>query len=307
MSSRRKMWLISATVAVAVVVGVVLILQFATGTREVPRAVDGDAPERELDDVATEELLDLNAAVDATAAHGSVNLRYRYRIDGEIRQTGVGRMNFEQGRALVGAAGTSQLFTNDAVYLRFGDNTPWTRIPRDDVSSARGEPTPGETNSWAQLELAAQATDAQVAGHTEVSGIPLARIEAIADVQGVRDNIVEDLTGLLDDMAADPDAYEDAFVGAADIEAMLGQAQAHEGSIPIEVWVDADHKIWRVSYDMEDWLPPTDGGGPAATLFALDLRGFGLGGTIELPDEDDVVDPDDLDDPTLPMQGQPGT
>lgn len=92
-----------------------LLLQFAS---------DGRCPSRDLADVPHETLVDLDAALTATFAEGSAHLRYRHRFDGEIRQFGVGRIDFEEHIATVGIAGTSQRFADGVVLLRFGQSSP---------------------------------------------------------------------------------------------------------------------------------------------------------------------------------------
>lgn len=295
----RTRTLLVTTVATIVVVAVALVLiaRFAPGTREVPRAMDGDEPGRELTAVADQELADLDAALVATFSQGSAHLRYRQRTDGELNQIGVGRIDFDLDRATVGIAGTHQIFAGDVAYLRFGQQGPFMRVEPAELSSARGEPTPGASSPWDQLELVARADDAHRIGTTTVSGIELARVAAIADVTAARDNIAHDLAALADQFRADPAAFDDAFVDLDTVEALLAHMRGHDGELPIEVWVDADQRIWRLSYDMADWNPAPSDGAPEIGMFALDLRGFGTAGGIELPDDDDeVLDPDEAEE-----------
>lgn len=297
----RKLLVNSAIVAVLVVVGVVAMILFVPGTREVPRAMEGDTPQRTLEELPEPAWSDLDAAIEATLAHGSAHLRYRQHLDGEVRQVGVGRIDFDEHVATIGLAGTRQVFIDDQVLLRWHDDDRWVRVAVDEVSDARGEPVPGEASPWGQLELVARADDARRLGVTEVSGIELAQIGATADVSATRDTIAHELRETIEQYRDAPEAFDGGFVDLGTLEATLAELETHDGRLPIEVWIDADQRIWRISYDLADWTEPPDGQPAELSTFALDLRGFGSAGVIRPPDEDDIVDIDNLDDTDLPF------
>ncbi|MEX0705550.1 MAG: hypothetical protein WD041_02935 [Nitriliruptoraceae bacterium] len=52
---------------------------------------------------------------------------------------------------------------------------------------------------------------------------------------------------------------------------------------------------------MDDWNPPAPGEVTQPTTSALDLRGFGMGGEISLPDEQEIVELEDLDGTAPPF------
>ena len=298
----RKLVVTSSIMAVVVVLGVVLMFVFVPGTREVPRAIDGDAPDIAVDELPDETLVDLDAALDATFAQGSAHLRYRQHIDGEVRQFGVGRIDFDDQVATIGLTGTRQVFTGEQVLLRFGDDGSWSRVAVDEVSSAGGEPVLGGSSPWEQFELVARASSPEPLGVTEVSGIELARVGAVADVSATRDNIARDLRELVEQHRDDPDAFDDGVVDLDTVETMLARTEEHDGRLPIEVWIDGEQRIWRISYDLADWTtPPANSDAVQPATFAFDVRGFGLAGQIRLPDPTDIVDVVDIDDTDLPI------
>ncbi|MCA1784335.1 MAG: hypothetical protein LC679_19835, partial [Intrasporangiaceae bacterium] len=190
----------------------------------------------------------------------------------------------------------------EQVLLRFGDDGSWSRVAVDEVSSAGGEPVPGGSSPWEQFELVAGASSPEPLGVAEVSGIELARVGAVADVSATRDNIARDLRELVAQHRDDPDAFEDGVVDLEMLEAMLARTQDHDGRLPIEVWIDGEQRIWRISYDLADWTaPPATGDAVQPATFAFDVRGFGLAGQIRLPDPTDIVDVDDLEGTDLPI------
>ena len=203
----------------------------------------------------------------------------------------------------VGVAGTRQLYDGDQVFLRFwDDDRPWAQVALDELSSARGEPVPGSADPRAQLELVARADEAVFSGVVEVGtgvlsldGVELARITAVADVSATLEDLRAELE-MLDAAGEEPDP--DGLPGQVPIGAVLEEVRAHDGRLPIEVWVDADRRIWRVAYDLDDWVGGSVGpdGAAGAGRFALDLRDFGSRVRIEPPAPDETVNLEDLPD-----------
>ncbi len=137
---------------------------------------------------------------------------------------------------------------------------------------------------------------------TEVSEVELARIGAVADVSATLDNVAEGLRETIEQQGDDAAAPEGEAVDLGTLETMLAATEAHEGWLPIELWIDGEQRIWRISYDLAGWTQPsTDDAGQPST-FALDLRGFGSADEISIPDADDIVDVDDPDDDDLPVE-----
>ena len=134
---------------------------------------------------------------------------------------------------------------------------------------------------------------------TEVSGIELAQIGATADVSATRDTIAHELRDTIEQYRDEPAAFDGGLVDLETLEVTLADLEAHDGRLPIEVWIDADQRIWRISYDLADWPAPLDGQAAQLSTFALDLRGFVAAGVIRPPDDTDIVDIDELDETDL--------
>ncbi len=120
--TRKLLWATGITAAV-VAIAVTLLVESASMTPEVPRAMDRDEPDLALDDLPRDELLNLDAAIDSPFSQGSAHLRYRHHVDDDVRRFGGGRADVDERGATIGLAGGQQLFSDDQVLLRLGDES----------------------------------------------------------------------------------------------------------------------------------------------------------------------------------------
>lgn len=248
---RRRLLRVSLVVGVLVVVAIVVMVRFVTGPtiREVPIAGNEDAPAQSLDALDPTARTDLAAAVEATRAEGTAWATFR-RVDGDrILQTGVGRVDLAADRAHVGVAGARRLFDGGDVYGSNEEGEAWVALTVEEAA-VDGFPMPGGVDPGTQLARVAEAEAVVDEGTAEVR----------AGALSLRTYELARLTGRVPDPGSPGER------------------------IPVEVWVDADQRIWRVAYDLTGHDRSAAVGDVDALV--LDLRDFGTRVAIDPPDGD---------------------
>lgn len=272
-------------------------------------ASEADHTERDLlVDPGDAELVALRGAPDAAAEAGSARFEMTFSFDGpdgpvEMVATGAydrDRLSMELDlgsllQDLGGAAGGAAPAGFDApMQVVVSEETVYLRVPLLEALTG--------TSGWlsaAADELGAGADALGVTGATTHPARLLETLRGItADLDGRGEEEVRGVTATryagtidLDDVLAGAPADE-----RAQLEAELDQLGAPGSrSVPVEVWIDADGLVRRLSMRF-DGIAADEGpiGVPGSATMTLELFDFGLPVEVELPAPGEVTPMSDV-------------
>ena len=212
--------------------------------------------------------------------------------EGAIDGTRRGRMSFDMSsfaRAVGGAAGSPSawkgetVFAGTVVYMKFPflsktlpEAKPWLKLDLAAVGKEAGIDLTqfrqmGQNDPSQSLQmLRATSGDVEEVGHERVRGVETTHYRAQVDVERVAEQLPER--------------------SRAAIEASMDELERAIGTkkLPVEVWIDADGLVRRMSQRLE--LKRPGGEEPLVVRYTIELYDFGSPVTVSLPAASEVTD-----------------
>jgi hypothetical protein len=219
------------------------------------------------------------AAYVTSAAQG-----YRFFLDvtgnvagHSVTVTGSGRVEGGRGSLKIDADGTSlsAVFVYPSVYIRTPDlptgssmaPTPWIKASLGPgLQSAAGGDSIGSPSQMVDY-LKASGSVALVGGDW-VRGVPTTHYHALVDLDRYAS-------------AFPPSLRSAAAKDASAVERLTGQS-----TMPMDVWIDAQHRVRRLANQVSVCSPA----GPITQTFQLDIYDYGRQPPIKLPDPSQVTE-----------------
>lgn len=164
----------------------------------------------------------------------------------------------------------------------FGANDGWVSVPTE--ADAVGSTPMGPVGAQEMLDVLAGVADVREVGADDVAGTATTHYSASVDFDALLDRAAQDAEA----DGVDPDDLQ----GAIDA---FGEAGIEVGDIPVDVWVDAEGLVRRITMAVTMSAGVSGGGEYRMTA---EYSGFGEPVDIVVPDPSEVtpIDPGDLAD-----------
>ncbi len=161
-----------------------------------------------------------------------------------------------------------------------GADGGWVSVPTE--ADAAGSTPMGPVGAQEMLDVLAGVADVSEVGTEDVGGAETTHYEATVDIEALLDQGAE---------AAEAEGADPADVQAA-LDA-FGEAGVEVGDIPVDVWVDAEGFVRRITMEVS---MSAGAAGDVSYQMTAEYSEFGEPVDIEVPDPSEVtpIDPEDL-------------